>query len=232
MVSGRYYLATGVHACLEDDAIIILDMVSDRYLQLDRQQAAWYLEMVNCSPGERLQGETSDFAGHLCRIGLITRTPGKPLLPDIHPPARSSLIDTYPPGPAKADPALVPVLAAAALACRPYRHSADRRVRSAVAAVGRWKARRPSRQHAETSRLRHLVAQFHHLAPWFLTTNNACFFTSLVLLRFLSSRGIPADWVFGVRLVPFDAHCWVSHEGILLNETRDKAAEYNVILKL
>jgi hypothetical protein len=37
-----------------------------------------------------------------------------------------------------------------------------------------------------------------------------CLFRAHFLLRFLRGCGLPADWVFGVSLFPFQAHCWVA----------------------
>lgn len=37
----------------------------------------------------------------------------------------------------------------------------------------------------------------------------ACLFQAELLLRFLNTAGLDADWVFGVRTFPFLAHCWL-----------------------
>jgi len=45
-----------------------------------------------------------------------------------------------------------------------------------------------------------------------------CLFDSLALMRFLLTRGIRADLVFGVRSRPFAAHCWVEVDGVILDD--------------
>jgi hypothetical protein len=46
-----------------------------------------------------------------------------------------------------------------------------------------------------------------------------CLPYSLLLLHFLKLRGVEADWVFGVRTHPFEAHCWVDVGGVVLNDS-------------
>jgi len=56
-----------------------------------------------------------------------------------------------------------------------------------------------------------------------------CLFGSFALLHFLSLQGFRADWVFGVRLFPFRAHCWVEADNILLNERSHAVEDFSVI---
>jgi len=57
-----------------------------------------------------------------------------------------------------------------------------------------------------------------------------CLFRSFFLLQFLARRGHTADWVFGVTLFPFRAHCWLAIGDTLVGETSRRAAEYSLIL--
>lgn len=56
-----------------------------------------------------------------------------------------------------------------------------------------------------------------------------CLFRSFALLHFLDSYGLRADWVFGVQLFPFRAHCWVAAGDLLLNEFAHGIEDYEVI---
>ena len=57
-----------------------------------------------------------------------------------------------------------------------------------------------------------------------------CLQDSLGLLDYLAARRAFPDLVFGVKLAPFAAHCWVQANGVVLNETIDTASAYTPIL--
>ena len=85
-----------------------------------------------------------------------------------------------------------------------------RPIQSIVEAVRDRKARHHAAsapQPIDASRLRSLVTAFTRLRPLFYTLRSACLLDSLTLLHFLGAEGIHADWVFGVKTEPFDAHC-------------------------
>ncbi len=50
------------------------------------------------------------------------------------------------------------------------------------------------------------------------------------MVHFLGAEGIHPDWVFGVKTEPFDAHCWVQHGEIVLNDAPDRVRQYSPIL--
>ena len=51
-------------------------------------------------------------------------------------------------------------------------------------------------------------------------------------MRFLATKGIAATWTFGVRLVPFGAHCWVEYEGAVLNDHLEHVGGFAPILTI
>jgi len=57
-----------------------------------------------------------------------------------------------------------------------------------------------------------------------------CLPDSLALLAFLARRGCSADLVFGVKLRPFSAHCWVQTGEVVLNDALDHATIHTPIL--
>ena len=59
-----------------------------------------------------------------------------------------------------------------------------------------------------------------------------CLLGSFALLHFLDRYGLTADWVFGVQLFPFRAHCWVAADGVLLNELQHGIEDYQVIWRI
>jgi len=57
-----------------------------------------------------------------------------------------------------------------------------------------------------------------------------CLLDSLALLQFLARRRLAADLVFGVKLNPFSAHCWVQAEDVILNDHVEFAQRHTQIL--
>lgn len=49
---------------------------------------------------------------------------------------------------------------------------------------------------------------FYQIAPFFFTTHDRCFLTSLTQMYFLRSYGLNAFWTIAVQADPFRAHCW------------------------
>ena len=74
-----------------------------------------------------------------------------------------------------------------------------------------------------------LAAVFDRLAPW-LPISGKCLVRSFVLLRFLQRSGRDADWVFGVRVWPFSAHCWLQVGDMALDDHADRLRAYEPIL--
>jgi hypothetical protein len=233
-MASSFHLARGVHACRLDGSVILLDLNRDRYLRLNPVQTDWYTELARIRDAAPPGPSAARFAASLAGSGLLTvgTSTGKPLLPPNPSPARSSMIDTYVEDVEAIDRQALWHMARAVRICRPFGRPADRNALKAVEVVSKWSSAGHVTPRSPDACVRRRVMQFHRLAPYFMTTHDACFFASMVLMRFLLSFGIRPDWVFGVRLSPFDAHCWVRLGDTLLNETRDKAAEYRVIMQL
>jgi hypothetical protein len=75
-----------------------------------------------------------------------------------------------------------------------------------------------------------LLAIFERLRVYVFTANRRCLFDSLALLNFLAWHGHFPDWVFGVRLYPFAAHCWVTSGAVVYNDTPERVGGYTPIL--
>lgn len=66
--------------------------------------------------------------------------------------------------------------------------------------------------------LNQLVAAFQ-IVEQFLLPHGTCLLRSLALHRLLSRKGHPSTLLFGVKLHPFEAHCWLQNDDILINDT-------------
>lgn len=57
-----------------------------------------------------------------------------------------------------------------------------------------------------------------------------CLFRSYFLIHLLAQYGHGADWIFGVSLFPFRAHCWLAHGSLLVGEDASRLSDYVPIL--
>jgi hypothetical protein len=98
---------------------------------------------------------------------------------------------------------------------------------SAVAYVRARKAReaRPF----DLDRARALVEVFDRLRL-FYPRPYLCLFDSLALIHFLARFELHPDWVFGVTADPFEAHCWVQAERVVLNDRIERVAAFTPIM--
>jgi hypothetical protein len=61
---------------------------------------------------------------------------------------------------------------------------------------------------------------------------NRCFMKSIALFKALTAAGVGVDLVVGVRAAPFFAHCWVQHQGHLLDDTVERVRLFTPILSI
>ncbi|KCZ48654.1 hypothetical protein HY17_16255 [Hyphomonas sp. CY54-11-8] len=93
-----------------------------------------------------------------------------------------------------------------------------------------WKSKSKSVSLDTSDVVADLAREFHTFAPFVFSTRDACRYTSLALLHYLSAAGLCADWVFGVRLSPFSAHCWLEFNGLLLTDETLTVREFTPIM--
>jgi hypothetical protein len=72
---------------------------------------------------------------------------------------------------------------------------------------------------------------FERLRAW-LPSRYVCLFNALCLTRFLLRRGLDAHLVFGVRGMPFAAHCWVEAEGVILDPGEEDCSAFTQIVRV
>ncbi len=75
------------------------------------------------------------------------------------------------------------------------------------------------------------TACFERLCLW-LPFRVQCLFRSFFLLHFLRCYGLRADWIFGVSLFPFHAHCWLADGDLLLGERIGKVEGFVTIVQI
>jgi hypothetical protein len=232
-----YLLAPHVYPCVSGQHVVLMDLERDKYVAVvpaDRLAAwvrGWPVGAAQTAHLPR-DADADALVSQMLAHGMLVSDPhvGKPAVPVCAARAAGSLVefdlDTRP-------------RAGAALLWRFGRSCARaqlslklRPIQSIVEAVRDRKARRAQHgcREADPVRLRALVAAFMRLRPLFYTLRNACLLDSLTLVHFLAAEGIQPEWVFGVKTEPFDAHCWVQHGDVVLNDAPDRVRQYAPIL--
>lgn len=207
-----YALLPHVRAVAVDEDLVFLDIMADRYL---------------CLPGGgafvlRTDGPADDGVWRdLVRQGLAAEDPAPPApSPPIARPARD-VVDLAPCPPTFRDACrLVMAYLDVLVGYRPRR----------FAEVLRQARRRgPPAAPGVTPELIRLCRVFHTLAVW-APVSGKCLERSFFLLRFLQRSGVDAQWMFGVRVWPFRAHCWLQADDLALDDAAERLAAYSPIL--
>jgi hypothetical protein len=84
---------------------------------------------------------------------------------------------------------------------------------------------------ADNGLITELYGVFQTLRPYY-PRRYLCLFDSLALLHFLARYGIFPQWVYGVRLEPFNAHCWVQTGDLVINDIVDIVRDYTPIMSI
>ncbi|RZA16226.1 MAG: lasso peptide biosynthesis B2 protein [Proteobacteria bacterium] len=79
--------------------------------------------------------------------------------------------------------------------------------------------------------LQHHVEIFHRVRPLF-PAPYLCLRDSLALIEYLAAKRCAIDWIFGVQMQPFGAHCWIASGNTLLNESVEFAAQFTPIMRV
>jgi hypothetical protein len=234
-----YLLAPHVYPCVSGQHVVLMDLERDKYIAVipaDRLAfwvRGWPVGAARTTHSSDVADAGADaLVSQMLAHGMLVSDPhvGKPAVPVTTARPASGLVefdlDTRP-------------RTGAALLWRFGRSCAQaqlslklRPIQSIVEAVRDRKARRIARgrREADPVRLRALMGAFMRLRPLFYTLRAACLLDSLTLVHFLDAEGIHPEWVFGVKTEPFDAHCWVQHGEVVLNDAPDRVRQYAPIL--
>lgn len=219
----EYFLPTHVHCCRRGAAFVFLDLKHDDYSMVAGPAADALSALIDATA---VTG--SHELRELEQAGLLTRDP-----------AAGRLIATT-----ETDVALEPLLDldTTPVSARPVDYwnfmlactTAKLRLRwqrieNTVGAVAKRKVRRIDRRSPDVERTRQLTAVFHQLRRLF-PANRLCLFDSLALLEFLARYDIYPTWVFGVRLEPWSAHCWIQQGPFAFNEDVEQTSSYTPIM--
>ncbi len=214
-VAARMFrLAPSVHACVDQGAIVFLDLKLDRYSSIDKSTAPAIVGVVEAGAGRATSSllkrgliiPADSQAGP--SIAPVSALAGQ-LTPEAFRTARASGRDWS---------AFIYSCIAASLVVR------ARRLDRAFVNF----ARRKSALGSAPGSLDDAVARFELMRPWY-PRRRVCLFDSLALMNYLLLCGHAPVLVMGVRANPFAAHCWLQADGVCLNDTAENCRSYTAI---
>lgn len=238
----RYALSKHSFACETGNHAIFLDLKRNSYLAVSPGDVArlrdevqgWPATTTDSEAGDRVDGEDTekdrDIIGLLTKEGLLTAdtSSGKPATP---------VLAEAPTGSWFGSPRAWPLLDAQQV----------RRYVSAWALTSvmlktlptSWIVRRirrrkeryaPDAPTLDVLSLRRLLSIHLALQPVFYSREDACLRDSITLLEFLAYHRVYPTWVFGVRMAPFAAHCWVQQGSVVYTDSADHVRTFTPIM--
>lgn len=223
------FLPSHVYCCQRGDAFVFLDLKQDEYTLIMGEAADALRELTDDAGSKAPISRRLEPLHELIQAGLLTTDPnvGKKLTATRGSLAIQPLLDSE-----STSPSVIKLshvynfVAACTTAAIRLRWS---RIQNTVTAVAMRKARHASSQPVDLERARRLAAIFHRLRTLF-PANYLCLFDSLALVEFLARYDVFPEWVFGVKLEPWAAHCWIQHQEFTFNESVEAAANYTPIM--
>lgn len=214
-------LASEIHLAFIGDHAVVLDLARDKYLALPQALARAAARLIAGDPPT--EPELASARAALIRQGILVDAPAVAGASTQAPIAADALWPTIDSGQRERSPRLVGILAVQLALSATWLSLRLRPFRKTVSWVGAHRVgRRPvSRQD--------LLNEYAIARAWF-PARLVCRLDAMALCLHLRRGGCPARLVFGVRLDPFLAHCWVQCDDLVLNEPADIVRRYTPIL--
>ncbi len=238
----QFYLSRSVFACVEGDYLAFLDLKKDRYLCIPRDNFHGVEESIEglsavvgdpTDPREERGDGAESLIREMANMHLITKdkAQGKAFSVTRVPEAQRSIMDQTFPGNHMAISDLSWFLMAAFSAAIQLKTCS---LSVIVNRILRRKVR--SRSGIASLQFQHRkdycideLGTFHSLRPRF-PRDYLCLFDSLAMLEFLARRKAYPSWIFGIQLGPFQAHCWLQFDDVVLNDSVEHVRRYTPIM--
>jgi transglutaminase superfamily protein len=232
----RYYLPEDTYLCMADDHVVILDLRRDKYLALDAGASSILSPQLGLLTSQKgiaecdSESRLGSVVTRLAADGILCTAPAPHASREIHRELTCPEFAIAPStsfrehiGAGHAARYIASVMSAkSALRMR--------RLHRIVLSERRQNlARARSRQPFDIARAAGLCAAYARLRV-IATGPKQCLFDSLALKRFLAKYDLFPEWIFGVRLNPFAAHCWLQHSNTLLNDSLDSVRCFTPIM--
>jgi hypothetical protein len=237
MAPTTYFLKGHVHMCVAGHHCVLLDVKSNRYLSVEREQMdqlrgrlfGWRHDHADSEMEAHSPASAAALIQELLHEGLLTtrsedsHAAQPPSLPTPTRTLYASAATTR----ARALMCLVPFL----LSCAYADYSLRRRPFEAIIDTvrGTRTRRRPVPSKKNHARLGPLITDFATVRLLY-PRRYLCLFDTLALLTFLTFYGLYPTWVFGVQSEPFMAHCWLQFEEEVIYDTIDNVRLFTPIM--
>lgn len=209
-----YSLPEHVHAAIRGEDLVLLDVVAGQYFCVPAAAQGLCL-----APASReVQVEAPDLADALVEAGLISRALAAAPRPPLPGPVRREASS----GGLSAHLSLTLAGGALRIAAGQFHGRSFAQLLSAATC---WSGR----GRADLTGAKQVAGQFAATLPW-IPFQGDCLYRSFVLRGLLARRGLAALWVFGVQTWPFEAHCWLQVEDMVLDDTCDHVSGFTPIL--
>ena len=228
--AASYYFNKYIYCCLADNHMVFLDQKKDKYMCLDHIQtrAIWPF-LNNRSSDLETQENTivADTLNLLLDNEILTLSPksGKDISSVLIEPASRELTGYDTDNKPKTLVKHVCYFLSSCLISAIYL-----RFLSLDHIVQRLEKRKRTKQKIPKEKFQDLVEIFKSLRPLIFTSHDNCMFHSLALIEYLSHFNLYPCWVFGVKMGPFVAHCWVQNDDMTLNDSVDHVAAFTPIM--
>lgn len=204
-----------LHHCVVGEQVVFLDLAADRYFLASPRLGKAFLDWAAAPSNQP--------ADILFDCGIIDVRSEPVSNASRSSTANSSMLD---------DPRMRPSLGKIARAVR-FQLSTDLALRTrplhqVVASITQRKAHLSSSPLPITE-IAPDISGFR-ASEMLFTSDRKCLRRSLALAALLSNRRFLVDVVFGVRLRPFEAHCWVQRGPVLVNDRVEDVRLYTPIL--
>jgi hypothetical protein len=226
--SPPYFLTPHTFFCENKKKAIFLDLRRDKYLAVDRALIDALTERGAKASIDVLGGEhkSEQAIASMIERGLVTTdaSVGKPLRPHVGIEPRARIV-------------VAPAVSWISLArhfvwfwmcvATSRRVTRSTHIRDVVGQIAN--AKKANTGSNDLTRLSYLIAVYQRLRMLY-PRKFVCLYDSLMLERFLRKYGFHPELVFGVRFVPFEAHCWLQFGELTLNEDSFTAHSYTPIM--
>ena len=234
-MGAQYLLSADAHICVLRASVVLLDLSSGKYLSMSPEQSSAAGAYVKGWPCQSFDDGEGNGAGEgvlqtLLQRRLITAdsSRGKVASPVQVVMPTAWIGEFRPRGWPRIDMQHIARFARTVLATSIRLRTM--KMQSIIRRVSRRKAANADSRRLTVAEQAELVRVFDWLRPLAFHKRDTCLLYTLSLLEFLACYGVFPDWIFGVSVAPFKAHCWLQEGELLLTDTPFKTGALTPIM--
>lgn len=212
-------LRSDLSFCFIEDRAVLLDLEADRYFLLAGEPCRVLLQAMSGRLDTRRQFQFPSLGSR----PMFVSGPNGVRPVEAEKPAGSAL-ET--PGVSQLSLGVTSVVTAQ------YRSSITLKICGLRCTIAQWRALRPAFPRRTDINEAIALSRFFAAKRALVPLRRGCVPDSLALMRFLWRRGYDADLLFGVRLDPFAAHCWVQCLDQVLSDSLSNVADFTPVFRL